>query len=283
MFRELLVILRLFGTESYRNWDYRQPNNGYGGQDCTEMNMDIEGLWNDMNCLEKRVYVCKIGEISKFIFLFCCSLKMHNQLVKQSAEFLFSQEIFWSNCSKLKEYSNTYWSSCRHKEHLVCVSKWFRQRWLSDRRNTMQKPENSFWKNETGCNHQCHHTFCWVWMLGTESVIIHNSLWRQNSKTDVQWVFLQELIKGMVWLIDFKSMPISLAFFLIFHFLWTLFEENTKQKQLSGFFVPHYLSHKLLFCRMPAGHSTTLLPVHLWENNCNKSTSCVPKWRRQSC
>ncbi|KAK6969768.1 macrophage mannose receptor 1 [Biomphalaria glabrata] len=42
---------------SYVNWNARQPDDSYGGEQCVEINS--QGRWNDQYCQEKRGYVCK--------------------------------------------------------------------------------------------------------------------------------------------------------------------------------------------------------------------------------
>ncbi len=42
----------------YQNWDYKEPNDNQGYENCAEM-IYTHGKWNDVSCSSYKGYICK--------------------------------------------------------------------------------------------------------------------------------------------------------------------------------------------------------------------------------
>lgn len=49
-------------VSSYRNWMSDKPDNYGGGENCTAMDMQNGGLWDDLSCALNLPFVCQGGE-----------------------------------------------------------------------------------------------------------------------------------------------------------------------------------------------------------------------------
>ena len=59
------MIILFFPQADYTNWALWEPNDMWG-EDCTEM-YDDGGKWNDLDCGDRRHYMCVKGRFCLFV------------------------------------------------------------------------------------------------------------------------------------------------------------------------------------------------------------------------
>ena len=54
---------------TFKNWGWREPNDRFKSEDCTEMYYSFRSRWNDDSCAKEYGYICKRQKGLSFSFI----------------------------------------------------------------------------------------------------------------------------------------------------------------------------------------------------------------------